>query len=303
MPAVRRGSVVIAVDWGTSSLRVFRIDRRGQVVAQRRSAFGVTSCSGRFEEVLAGQIEDWDDTLVVMAGMIGSRLGWKEVPYVDCPAGPAEIAQAMIPLGQTVPGRDIWLVPGLRTGSELRGYDVMRGEEAQICGSLAISPSVEDLWLCLPGTHSKLAQVERGRVVDFATSMTGELYALLVRHSVLASSVVVASFEDVPFLEGVARSRGSCALTQLLFGVRTQSLFGQKSPTALASYLSGLLIGHELSALPSTPELIRVIASPALARPYGEALRAMGRVADLQDEGAGAAGIYRLAVQRGLVAA
>src|SRR5580692_1307660 len=120
---------MIAIDWGTTSLRAFRLDEGGTVLEQRRSAAGVLEVAGQFATVLGTAIHGWDDPLIVMAGMIGSRQGWIEVPYVDCPAGPREIMSAL----HRVPplefdGRDVWIIPGLRALDPAGGCDVMRGE-------------------------------------------------------------------------------------------------------------------------------------------------------------------------------
>jgi 2-dehydro-3-deoxygalactonokinase len=129
---------MIAIDWGSSSLRAFRLDRDGQTVDSRRSDQGLLNANGRFAEVLEALIHGWDDALVVMAGMVGSRQGWREVPYVQAPAGLHEIAAGMQRLNDAAIERELWLVPGLSCVDVHGVPDVMRGEETQLCALLPV---------------------------------------------------------------------------------------------------------------------------------------------------------------------
>ncbi|HEX5663120.1 MAG TPA: 2-dehydro-3-deoxygalactonokinase, partial [Xanthomonadaceae bacterium] len=152
---------MIAVDWGSSNLRAYRLGADGTILEQRRADLGVLSCDGRFAEVLARQLDGWDDTRVMMCGMIGGRGGWMEVPYVECPAGEREIAAAIVALEGGTPAlaeRELLIVPGMidQTSSEVA--DVMRGEETQIIGLLDRLGD-GDHTVCLPGTHSKWVDI------------------------------------------------------------------------------------------------------------------------------------------------
>lgn len=295
---------MIAIDWGTSSFRAYRIDASGSVIEQRGAAAGLLSCNGEFEAVLTQQIAGWDDDRIVMSGMIGSRSGWFEVPYVDSPASAADIVAGTREVTSTaLPGRRIRIAPGLKHQPPGAAPEVMRGEETQLLGLLATLGGTESLWVCLPGTHSKWARVENGRVVSFLTAMTGELYALLRRHSLLAALMPQAADADIDcegaFSRGVAASAGGRGLLQQLFGVRTQGLFGMLTAAQAPSYLSGLLIGHELRAwladLPARGGTVHLVGGARLLRLYERALSGLGIASRSHAETLTAQGLYTLA--------
>jgi 2-dehydro-3-deoxygalactonokinase len=268
---------IVAIDWGTSSLRGARLDAQGEVIDERASIQGILSVPpGGFEAVFQAQFGDWltgSDTLCLISGMAGSRQGWKEAPYCPCPSSAGDIAAA---LAWVAPGR-IAIVPGLsceRDGAP----DVMRGEETQIFGALDMLGASDALFV-LPGTHSKWAEVQGGRVERFSTSMTGEVYALLRHHSILARTL---PSEDGPLLgeafdAGVERAMRSASLLQSAFTTRTLALFERSTAGELASYLSGLVIGEELRAQGSLAgRTVHVIGNDALTQRYQRALARVG---------------------------
>jgi 2-dehydro-3-deoxygalactonokinase len=292
---------LIAIDWGTSSMRAFLLDKGGAVLEERRSACGILEAGGQFASALGTAIDGWDDPLIVMAGMIGSRQGWIEVPYVDCPAGPREIVTALhrVPPAE-FDGRDLWIVPGLRAADPQGGCDVMRGEETQICGVID-ELGLQRHTVCLPGTHSKRASVMVGRVEAFATAMTGEIFELLCVHSMLGRLMSPARDSDSDaFALGVTHAKRDGDLLHHLFAVRTLGLFDALSPEQLRSFLSGLLIGHELNDLPADSGTVHLIAAPALLSAYEVALRLRGHATRAHAEVAAAHGCYRLASLAGL---
>lgn len=298
---------MIAVDWGSSSLRAYLLDADGAVIDRRRSGEGALSCAGRFGKVLAALIAGWDDPLVVMAGMVGARGGWVEVPYVRCPADAKALADGMLRVdgSRDAPGlarRSLWCVPGVADRASAAG-DVMRGEETQVAGLLdALGPGSHTL--CLPGTHSKWVRVREGAIVHVATSMTGELYGLLRTHSVLARGMPEGeqALDVEAFDAGLECSADPASgLMHDLFGVRTASLFGRFAAASLPSYLSGVLIGHELqSALAGLPAPVHLVGSEALVERYAHALQARGIAARRHHEDLAATGMHRLARARGL---
>jgi len=292
---------VIAVDWGSTSLRAFRLDARGRVVETRRSAQGIIACDGRFGETLAGLLQGWDEPLVVMAGMIGSRQGWREIPYVPCPAGLPELAAAMQEIPDALAGRRVWLAAGQSVQRADGEHDVMRGEETQVCGLLPALPAGPQV-VCMAGTHCKHVRIVDGRVVDFSTLMTGELFQLLCQHSLLGRLMQPGAPDADAFAQGLERAGRDPHWLQQLFTVRSRGLFAQLRPDQLASYLSGLLIGHELAALPAAAE-VQLVASEALAPLYTAALQRLGRRVRLHGETVTALGLHALATQRGLLAA
>lgn len=297
---------MIGVDWGTTSLRAYRIDDQGRVQDQRRAPLGILACEGRFEAVLAEQIGGWDDPLIVLSGMIGSRQGWREAPYVESPAGPDEIAAGMVEIeAPALPGRSIWIVPGLcqraPAGSGLDAPDVMRGEETQICGVLdLLGPGTHTL--CLPGTHNKWVTVDGGRVTAFRTAMTGEVFQLLCKHSILGRLMQQDRHDDAAFERGLNAAARSGGLLHQLFGVRTLGLFGELAPEHSAAYLSGLLIAHEVRELaPPHARCVHMIGSGALLQLYAQALRRHGLAVQAHDEACAVTGIRVLARARGLL--
>jgi len=291
---------MIAIDWGTTSLRAFRLDADGAVRETRRSDEGVLAATGRFESVLRRAIDGWDDALIVMSGMIGGRQGWREVPYVECPAGLDEIARAMVPLdAPELADRNVWLVPGVSVRND-RSRDVMRGEETQI-GGLLDSLSSGRHFVCLPGTHSKHVEVENGRIERFHTAMTGELFDVLCRHSILGRLMQLpAPHDPAAFAPGVDDASKPGDLLAHLFSVRTKGLFADLEPAALPAYLSGLLIGHELNDLPDRIESLHLVAGNHLLDVYDRALRQRGFKPHSHPDVLAARGLFALAERRNL---
>ncbi|HYG06701.1 MAG TPA: 2-dehydro-3-deoxygalactonokinase [Stenotrophomonas sp.] len=293
---------MIAVDWGTSSLRAYRLDVAGQVLAQRRDARGILACDGRFAEVLAELVGDWEGD-IVLCGMIGSRNGWHELPYLPCPADAAALAAGMQAHvdAQHLPGRTLWFVPGLDCNADAGVPDVMRGEETQLVGLAGVLGSGRHL-VCLPGTHSKWAWLDAGRIGEFATVMTGELYAVLRQHSLLGRlmSDDGHAFDANAFAQGIERSGEAGGLTHQLFGARTLALFDRLPGEAIGSYLSGLLIGHEIRHRQPTPVQVHLVGSAALTQRYAHALAHLGIGAEQHGEDLAAAGLHALARARGL---
>jgi 2-dehydro-3-deoxygalactonokinase len=274
---------MIGIDWGTTSLRAYRLDEAGGVLDQRGSAQGILSVpEGGFAAVLDATIRPWLDAgeeLVLLCGMIGSRQGWREVPYLACPAGPAEVAAAMAPL--PLPGaRRCLLVPGLSTRGPEGVPDVMRGEETKLVGLLDELGDAAAT-LCLPGTHSKWARLEGGRITGFATRMTGETRAVLLNHSILGRlSAPAREPSDEAFRRGVRRSRERGGLLHHLFGTRALGLMGELAPEETDDYLSGLLIGHEVRAAvedgPPPGGAVHLAGSATLCRLYALAFAEYG---------------------------
>ena len=298
---------MIAIDWGTSSFRAYRLDAQGGVLEQRSAAAGLLACGGVFEPVLAEQLSGWSDELIVMAGMIGSRSGWHEVPYVACPAGLEEIAAGMREVkASRLPGRRIFIAPGLSHRPTGGAPEVMRGEETQLLGLLGELQDGGPHTVCLPGTHSKWATVSEGCITVFHTAMTGELYAVLQQHSLLGALMdreAGPPVHDAPAFElGVQTSAGAGGLLNHLFSVRTRGLFGELTAAQLPSYLSGLLIGHELQGLARGAERVHLIGSAALLSKYQDALGLRGIGAQGHGEALAARGLHHLARARKLMA-
>jgi 2-dehydro-3-deoxygalactonokinase len=289
---------MIAVDWGTSSLRVYRLDGTGSVLEMRSSSRGILSVEkGNFAAVLEAQAKDWiaaGDGPVMISGMIGSRQGWLEVPYVTCPAGFEEIVAGMRKV--TWDGGTAWIAPGLTCRDEAGIPDVMRGEEVQILGVLdRLGPGAHTV--CLPGTHSKWVEVTDGRIMRFTTHMTGEAFAVFKAHSILGRMMKDGASDLAAFEDGVRRSADAGGLLHHLFGVRTRGLFGELTEAIAASYLSGMLIGHEIRSVHGRRGRLYVLCSAQLAEIYGRAFSVLGIEANALDPDSVTKGLFRLAAR------
>jgi 2-dehydro-3-deoxygalactonokinase len=286
---------MIAVDWGTSSFRAYRLNRDGKVLEERVSPDGILAVTaGEFPAVLDRQIAGWDEETILMSGMVGSRQGWIEVPYVQCPAGPETIAASVQKVAW--PGRTAWIVPGVSCVDDSGVPDVMRGEETQILGVLDELP--EESLVCLPGTHSKWVKVRGGRITAFRTCFTGELFAVLKGHSLLGRMMREGTPDERAFAEGVDRSADDGGLLHHLFGVRTRGLFGELAADKAPSYLSGLLIGHELRCAPQDAR-VYLLGSQDLAAIYAHAAGLLGIECKRLDPQAAPRGLFKLARARG----
>lgn len=292
----------IAVDWGTTSFRAYQVDGTGKVVDERADAGGILSVKdGAFEAALEQKLAGWDTGLPVLAaGMITSRQGWIELPYVDCPAGPAELAKALH-RHALASGRIVHFSTGLHYASPSLGHDVMRSEETQVFGALDSGAK----HFITPGTHSKWIDVEEGRIVHFDTYVTGETYSVLKAHSILGRLITGEEFDAAAFRRGVEASLGDPAgLTHLLFSARSLGLYNELPGTAIASYLSGLVVGAEvahalMSRDPSADYLI--LASPKIGGAYASALEVAGAKARYGEPLAIVAGLTAIGRAAGII--
>lgn len=270
----------IALDWGTSSFRLWLIGHDGRVRAERRSTEGMTTAAATgFEAVLEGHLTDLGVPATVPAlacGMVGARQGWVEAGYLDTPARLSDIPAAAL----RVPGiaRDVRILPGIAR-RDPAAPDVIRGEETQILGALA-AHDLETATLCMPGTHSKWGRVAEGCLSAFSTFMTGELFAAVTGHTILAHAVAGApDDEDMEaFRQAVAAALAAPArIANLLFQVRGGQLLFGRGAAAARETISGSLIGLEIAGghVADGGELV-LIAAGRLARLYGEALGVAG---------------------------
>jgi 2-dehydro-3-deoxygalactonokinase len=261
----------IAVDWGTTNRRAYRLDSSGACTAEFEDGKGVLSVpSGGFPSAVAEIRERLGDQPLLLGGMIGSNRGWVDAPYVACPAGLEELAQGLI-----WPGSHEAIVPGVSYVGEGRA-DVMRGEEVQLLGAVAAGEVPNDALVCHPGTHYKWVKLERGKIASFRTVMTGEIFSLLKSHSILADLLKEETRPDEAFRRGVRHSFDQADLTSELFAVRARVLLGESRAEDASSYASGLLVGADVRIGLGRDQQIFVMGRPELTRLYAEAVREAG---------------------------
>ncbi|AFO86703.1 2-dehydro-3-deoxygalactonokinase [Phaeobacter inhibens] len=278
--------VWIAADWGTTQLRLWVMDAQNQVIDRITSDRGMSRLRPQdYEPTLLGLLgghltpgdnSDSDPIPVICCGMAGSRQGWAEAPYATAPCPPPGIAEATRPVIQDK-RLTVYLLPGIKTTDPA---DVMRGEETQIAGYLAqdsnqTGPQV----ICLPGTHSKWAKLDQGRVISFSTFMTGEMFALLQGQSVLKHCVSAEGWDDTAFTQAITETLAAPAgIAAQLFRLRADALLSGQRPETGRARLSGLLIGAELAATENywSHKSVTILGTDTLARCYETALSALG---------------------------
>ncbi len=284
---------MICIDWGTTSFRAFRLGKDGTIRDRRANTRGILNVpDARFSDTLRDEIGPWlalGESRVVLSGMIGSRQGWKEAPYLPCPATPADIATALTDID--FDWAQVKLVPGL-SGRDPSGVaEVMRGEETQVIGVPSLM--AEGGLACLPGTHSKWVTVTPGRIAHFTTHMTGEVYAALRGHTILGRTIRDGAPNGAAFESGVRRSGDPGGLLHHIFGVRAEALAGHLAEHDAGAYLSGILIGHEVRSglTGASGTVVHVIGAPDLTQLYASAIAACGGFAERHDGEAAAHGL------------
>lgn len=258
----------LAIDWGTTNRRAFLIEG-GQVVRTERDDRGVTSVTD-FAAEAAGIRSRFGDLPMLMAGMVGSNIGWQAAPYVPAPAGIEELAANLLKIDDRTA-----IVPGV---SVTGPADVMRGEEVQLLGAVAAGLVPHDALLAQPGTHCKWAEMEGGRIAGFTTAMTGELFAMLRKYGLLSSQLTEEVTLGQAFLDGVEEGRKR-DLAASLFGIRAAKLLGERPDSDAASFASGLLIGSDVAARLERVghDEVHILADPVLGGLYSAAVEVHGR--------------------------
>ncbi len=298
-------SGLIGLDWGTSSLRAYWLED-GSICQSRSLPWGIRHLpEGGFEAAMVDICAGWPTLPLLACGMVGSRNGWREVPYLDLPADPALLG-ASLQRVRTADGRDLHIVPGLRNP---RGPDVMRGEETQLVGAITMHPSLgARSTVILPGTHSKWVSVRDGAVADFCTMMTGELFSVLRQYSILGADLGETHEDADAFARGVvaARDSGAAGALSRLFSARALMLDGELKSAAVPDYLSGLLLGEEFRACLATgrfahDQRIQLIGDTALCARYRAAAAHFDIELAEPLTDAAAFGLWQVACQAGLV--
>jgi 2-dehydro-3-deoxygalactonokinase len=296
----------IVADWGTTRFRGYLLENE-TVLDQVSSNEGVSALQkGQHRDVFLKHCGHWlkaePDAPVLLVGMVGSREGWAEAPYATCPAGPAEIAKALVPV-DLENGRKGYIIPGLFCEPAPGAADVMRGEETLVLGT-----GIENGLICAAGTHPKWIEMKDGRIARFATYMTGEMYALLREHSMIGRPATTPE-DPKGFdlgLDAAERNSGNgrVGLLHLLFSARASVVSGKMNSNLLAPYLSGLLTGDEINgalAQFGRPSSVTILAEQGRADLYLHALKRHGIEAEFKEpQQALIAGLARIVRQHAL---
>ncbi len=304
MPRLR----LIGLDWGTTSARAYAFGAGGEIIGDSQAPLGIQqlgelSYPQALQRLCRPWLAEFGATPVIAAGMIGSRQGWVEAPYIECPAALTGLAAGLVRVD--APPAVVWLVPGVMFDAPDGSPDVIRGEETQIAGLAFDTPCVA----ILPGTHSKWVAAQAGEIRSFVTFMTGEVFAVLREHSILGRLADPDGVEPAAFDEGVATALRTGphggALLHDLFTARTRALVGRLPPRGVSDYLSGVLIGSEVAAglgsFAAGGDDLVLVGDGVLCDRYRRALRLAGRDAVIADPGTTARGLWRIAVAANLV--
>jgi len=295
-------SAFIALDWGTSSFRAYLLNIDGTIQETISARHGILAVKdANFDETLESHIGHWDKALPIMAsGMITSRQGWVELPYVACPANLKSIAAAVQP-HTSKQGRKLFFVPGISYRSPDSIPDVIRGEETQVLGA---SQGGHEYFVT-PGTHSKWIDVENSEIKSFSTYLTGEVFALLKNHSILGRLMTGEVNSPAAFEQGVRIGlKDPAGFLHHIFSARTLALFNEMPTDQLSSYLSGQVIGTEIAhAIAKNPVSAQygILATPALGEHYMTAMKIAGLQVNYGEPDVAVKGLRRIAMAAGVL--
>jgi len=280
----------LAIDWGTTNRRAYLMGADGTVIDTVRDDRGVLALApDDYPAELAALRRRLGDLPAIAAGMVGSTRGWREAAYRPAPTDLPDLAAAALRIDE----HRLAIVPGVSLLAGTRA-DVMRGEEVQVLGAVAAGLAPAQALFCQPGTHNKWVRVEDGRIVDFATAMTGELFALLRGHGILAGMLDGPVADGPAFRRGLARGRGATDLPVALFEVRAAVLLGTLAPADAAALASGILIGADVGTRVAD-QAVHLLATGTLADLYAAAIAdAGGHPVPVDSHAAFAAGILRI---------
>jgi 2-dehydro-3-deoxygalactonokinase len=280
----------IAVDWGTTNRRAYAMSEAGEVLDTLQDDRGVLALTpGDYPDAIAQLRERFGAQAVVAAGMVGSTRGWREAAYIDAPATLQDLAEACLAVAP-----DVRIVPGVALRSGPRP-DVMRGEEVQVLGAISSGAAPPTALFCQPGTHNKWIATVDGAITDFATVMTGELFALVRTHGILAGMLDGAVADGPAFREGLRRGSEARNLAAALFEVRAGVLLDRLAPADAAAYASGLMIGADVGTRTDLAERpVHLLGGGALSALYDVAITEAGGHAVPVPDGATTAGIHAI---------
>ena len=308
---VDRGTIrFIAVDWGSKNFRAYAIDEHGEIRQRAKAHQGIQRCKDdSYAQILRRLLGKWfnkyPNVPVLMSGMIGDTDGWQEVDCVEAPASIDDVAETVEKIINHRFERDIYIVPGVRLVDKNGEGEMIRGEEIQAFGMMQQFPGRSRYIICLPGSLTKWIEVVDGRIVDFHTFMTGEIYSFLTRQSALATSVEGVFHSPEATAKGIAVSQNSSRWLHDLYQVRALCAAHDIAPVEMSSYLSGLLIGSELKAakelFPGLTEIF-LAAAPWLMDVYQQAAEVYGlTVNSTKGEQITASGLFQIYERLALV--
>ena len=305
---------MIAADWGSTNLRALALDVDGNLLDKISSENGMLNLrQSDYEPTLKLQLANWrlsKKLPIVLSGMVGSQHGWQEVDYLSCPTGLDDLSQNIHRIATK--SMNVNIVAGIKCKSEFGQNDVARGEEAQVFGAMQILKQDRPEFLalnpiyCLPGTHSKWMEIKQQKIEFFSTYMSGEFYNILMKHSILAH--LNQQNSDIEgchnaFEKGVLHANKPGGLTHQLFSARSDVLMGELQPRQVSDYVSGLIIGNEISNfVKSSGRPICLVGASNMNILYSRALRIHNIQHELINvEYAAYLGIYTIAKQAGLL--
>ncbi len=272
-------ATVVGIDWGTSNRRAYVLNGEGKLVRQHNDEFGILAVNGNFEASLNELLKELDvaQADIVMSGMVGSRNGWQEAPYISTAQRISRLSQAMLQIDTALPNVRCRIVPGYYFADAFGIPDVMRGEETQIFGARVLG--APDGWYLLPGTHCKWVRIDNGGITEIVTFMTGELFSLLRAQGTLAALMKDEQEVSAAFEAGLKAAQHG-GFTHAVFGCRALVVTDAMPAEHAASYLSGLLVGVEIADMQQrinqVREAVQIIGSTSLAKRYADALGFFG---------------------------
>jgi len=297
--------MLLALDWGTTSFRAYLFDDKKNIIDSATASAGIMQCDGDFEDVYYSQVGQWlkryEGIPVIASGMITSRQGWVETPYLECPASLDDLSENLT-RHQTTKGDIVYFVSGVYQKTPTP--NIMRGEETQMSG-LASTSSVTAI---LPGTHSKWICMQDDTITHFSTFMTGEIFAALIQHTILGRLLTDEYNQEsfsVGVREGFTDENEAGGILSRLFGARAMPLLGLMDPDGIRGYISGFLMGTEIREAINSGfggNIKPVICGSAdLVEHYRVALELCGIETELAEAELAASGLVRIASAANLV--
>ena len=297
--------MLIAIDWGTTSFRAYLFESHEKIIDTIAVPAGIMQDNDGFENVLYTQIGEWlvkhPRVPVISSGMITSKQGWVETPYLPCPASLSDLSKNLTK-HLTSKGDIVYFVPGVC--QQAPTPNIMRGEETQMAGLKC----AKSMTAVLPGTHSKWIRMEGDTIQYFSTFMTGEIFAALTQHTILGRLLTDGEESDGFILgvrDGFSSEEEAGGILSKLFGARAMPLLELMSTDSIKDYISGLLLGTEIQEAVKSGFGLNVnpviCGSAELVDRYKNALEICGIKTESEKEALAAFGLFRIAAAANLL--